>query len=173
MKKILLIWVLIAVIGRLIPHPPDVTPLMSLSVLAGMNFDKSKALIFTMIALFLSDWVLAFWQGYGVFGNWSLFTYSGFAAVIFFVPRVRGLSGSLIGVLLASLGFWLWTNFGSWLLSGLYMHSWQGLLLCYTAALPFLHNALIGDAVWMLLIYGLLHYIRVLQRSNVSSQGGI
>ena len=40
-----------------------------------------------------------------------------------------------------------------WLASGIYPKTLVGLGSCYVAALPFLHNSLIGDMVWGLVIF--------------------
>jgi hypothetical protein len=56
----------------------------------------------------------------------------------------------------ASFGFWLWTNLGVWLLSGLYPKTTAGFFECYIAALPFLRNGLLGDIVWITAILFLL-----------------
>lgn len=44
--------------------------------------------------------------------------------------------------------FWIWTNFGVWLVSGMYPHSLTGLVTCYFLALPFLKNSIIAAIVW-------------------------
>ena len=46
----------------------------------------------------------------------------------------------------ASLLFFLVSNFGVWL--SWYPQTWQGFLTCYTLALPFYRNTLIGDLVF-------------------------
>ena len=59
----------------------------------------------------------------------------------------------------ASFGFWIWTNFGVWLTSHLYPKSFAGLIACYTLALPFLRNALLGDLIWGVLIFGIFYIL--------------
>lgn len=61
----------------------------------------------------------------------------------------------------ASFAFWLWSNFGVWLMAGIYAPTWDGFIACYVAAIPFLRNAMIGDLVWT----GVLFYsFRFMQR---------
>lgn len=48
----------------------------------------------------------------------------------------------------ATLFFWVWTNAGTWWMSGLYPHDQIGLLDCYVLAWPFLENAVLGTLFW-------------------------
>ena len=52
-------------------------------------------------------------------------------------------NGTILG---SSLLFFLLTNFGVFLLG--YPHTIQGLLTCYTLALPFFVNTIIGDLLF-------------------------
>ncbi|MSP53081.1 MAG: hypothetical protein EXR81_02365 [Gammaproteobacteria bacterium] len=53
----------------------------------------------------------------------------------------------------STLAYWLWTNFGTWLMSNMYSHDAAGFLDCYLAALPFLRNALIANIIYILIFY--------------------
>ncbi len=156
---VVMFWTMIAILGRIVPHLPNATPLTSLSLLSGVLLTRPKALIVTLFSLFISDFLLASIYHYPVIGSWTLFTYSGFAFVIFLSAKLSAQSPLrfyLITIGFASFIFWLWTNFGVWLLSGMYAHSVNDLLMCYLAALPFLRNALCGDLVWMITLYCLM-----------------
>ena len=74
----IIFWTTIAILGRIIPHLPNATPLTSLSLVAGALLTRPKALFVTFLALFLSDSLLAYLYHYPILGSWSLFTYSGF-----------------------------------------------------------------------------------------------
>jgi hypothetical protein len=56
------------------------------------------------------------------------------------------------GVVSASL-FFVITNFGVWFAGRLYTRDFQGLVDCYTAALPFFRNTLLSDIVYSLLLF--------------------
>ena len=156
MKKIYCIWLCIAILGRLIPHPANMTPLTNLCLFAGNKFPRRLAILFCLIGILISECLLAWIKGYPPFGLWSLFNYSGFIVIIFAGSRLNTQPKflRLLGFVLASgFGFWLWTNFGTWLTSHIYPLTTAVLMACYTAALPFLRNALIGDLVWMAIIF--------------------
>ena len=64
------------------------------------------------------------------------------------LPRVIGSS------LLASLAFFLISNFGVWLSDHDYPINAAGLLLCYEMAIPFFKNTLMGDLVYSAVLFG-------------------
>lgn len=151
-------WISIGVLSRVLPHVANVTALTSLSLLAGAQFSKRRAIGLVLITLILSDLILAYQFAYPCFGTWSLFTYSGFLAITLLGHRFESAKGlHWFGILIsASLGYWLWTNLGVWLCDNLYAKTISGLLACYFAALPFLRNSCIGDIVWMMGLLGAL-----------------
>ncbi len=160
------LWIVFGILGRLIPHPPNMTPMTSIALFGGGQLNRKQAFGFTFLALVISDVLLALAKGYPVFGLWSLFTYSGFAMIILAGSLLRGspTAGRTLGLLLgSSTGFWLWTNFGIWVAGGhTYGGGFQGLVNCYVAAIPFLGNALVGDLAWGLVLFVSFHYLRKL-----------
>lgn len=155
-NQIGVVLVVVGVLGRLVPHIPNVTPLISLSLFAGANLSRRAAVLSLFGTLFVSDLGLALLLGYPVFGYWTLFTYTGFMAIVL-VGASLHCSWKILPVYILSLsfGFWIWTNFGVWLTSSLYAKTLTGLGSCYVAALPFLRNSLIGDLIWGLVVFGL------------------
>jgi hypothetical protein len=146
-------WLVLGVVARLVPHPANVSPLTSISLFGGSELPRKLAFLVTFAALVASDIALAFLWGHEVFGPWTFFTYTGFAAIILAGGLLRNRPGFVhtLGLLLASsFGFWLWTNFGIWATGqySLYPRTFEGLVACYVAALPFLRNALLGDLAW-------------------------
>ena len=149
-------FIFFAIIGRLIPHPPNVTPLVSLSLFIGSRLNRWQAFIILLVSLCLSDVALHFLLHYPIFGGWTIFSYSGFAIIALMGSRIGTNSSKsklLFYLLASSLGFWLWTNFGVWLQNILYPRTLTGLIECYTVALPFLRNSLCGDLIWMVIIF--------------------
>ena len=148
----ILVWIAVAVLGRLIIHVPDVTPLSALALLAPTVFSKRFSLCMTLATLVLSDVALHFLLHESVFGNWTFFTYSGWIFVTllgFLFARNPTFSRGFLFAGVSTIGFWIWTNAGSFLVMHLYPHTMNGLLNCYLAALPFLKNSLMGAMVWM------------------------
>lgn len=152
--------VIVGVLGRLIPHIPNITPLTSLGLFAGVNLSCRAAILSLLVTLFVSDIALALLLGYPVFGYWTLFTYTGFMMIVIFGSRLQCSWKILpVYILISSFGFWSWTNFGVWLTSGLYPKTLASLCACYVVALPFLRNSLIGDMIWGIAIFSFFNFV--------------
>ena len=148
---------IIGIVGRLIPHVPNTTPITSLSLVIGISLSHRMALLHLFAILFISDVGLSLLYGYPVFSYWTLFTYTGFMTITLASSRLINTRASFpIYIIIATLYFWIWTNFGVWLTSGIYCKNLTGIMFCYISALPFLSNSLIGDMIWGLVIFGLI-----------------
>jgi len=165
-----LIWILIGVVGRLIIHIPDVTPLTSLCLLSPTVFSKRQSFFIVFLLLVLSDVCLHFLFHYPVFGSWTVFTYSGWMGVtllgLLFSKKPTWLRAFSFTIT-ASLIFWIWTNFGTWCATHLYSHNMQGLLDCYIAAIPFLKNSILGSLVWTGVLFFFCNYRGVFRPSQL------
>jgi len=151
---IIILWCSIAIVGRIIPQLPNINPLTALAILSGYVFEKKWAVIITLFTLTIADIFLGLLTVYPIFGDWSLFTYSGFIAIAYFSTRLsftQKKSTLWEYVLLSTLGYWLWTDFGTWIMTDMYTHDARGFLECYIMALPYLRNALIGNVLYVLI----------------------
>ncbi|HEV2614603.1 MAG TPA: DUF6580 family putative transport protein [Gammaproteobacteria bacterium] len=132
------IFILLMIASRVIPHLPNLTPTIVLSLLLGNLFNKKSAVMFFVISQAISDILLSFLYHYPLWGSWSFFVYSGLILSIVF------LRFNLSQALLATILFWVWTNLGVFLFSGLYLYDGEGFLRCYSLALPFLGYSFLG-----------------------------
>ena len=158
----LVLFCFVAIFSRTIPHPDNVTPFLALIIIGNQHQPQRMTLFFSLVALFLSDCLLALWQPHSLFGSWAFFTYSGWFIIAWLTQTLTvNKSFPLTWVGIASISFWLWTNFGTWLFGTLYTKTFTGLIACYTLALPFLERSLIGDLLWFtVLSAALLGYQR-------------
>ncbi len=143
--------IVVGVLSRLIPHPPNVTAVVGASLLASWGIRNLWVAALVPVAIMaLGDLVLG-WHGS------ALFTYAGMLAATF-VGRglIRELSVVRVGTaaLLASAAFFLISNFGVWA-GGYYGYSVEGLVTCYLEAIPFWGNSLIGDLGSTAVLFGL------------------
>ncbi len=60
--------------------------------------------------------------------------------------RIIGLT--CLGII-SSVFFFLYTNFGWWMMTNMYPHTWDGLIRCYVMGLPFFKNNLIGNLIFV------------------------
>jgi hypothetical protein len=133
---------LLMTLSRVIPHPPDLTPTIVLAVLLGNMTDKKFAVIIFLLSQVVSDVFLGVLYHYPVWGSWDLFVYSGLILSILYCRF------NLFHTLSATVLFWIWTNLGVFLFSGLYLHDGEGFIQCYNLALPFLGVSFLGTVFY-------------------------
>lgn len=73
---------------------------------------------------------------------------------------VIGLTG--VGII-SSLFFFLYTNFGWWVMSNMYPRTLDGLIQCYIMGLPFFKNNLIGNLIFVPMASGVVVLINDLR----------
>lgn len=161
----IVVLLLVAAASRLLPHPPNFTPLGAMALLGSVTLGSmALAVLLPLLALYISDLVLnnVVYAAYQESFTWgiSVSTYLGFLAVValgWLLLRGRGLkAGRIFGVtLLGSLAFYLITNFFSWWIDpfGMYADGPAGLLASYVAAIPFFFNSLAGDLFFSGLLF--------------------
>jgi hypothetical protein len=134
-QKIVLLIIIFGVICRLIPHPPNFSPITAIALFGGLNFsDKRIAFSIPLIVLFLSDLIL----GISVI---NLFVYIGFLTIVFLGTKIKSIKFG--NIILSSFIFFLISNFGVWIIG--YPKNIEGLILCYTMAIPFFGYSIAGD----------------------------
>src|SRR5262245_1545123 len=140
------------VIARLAPHAPNFTPVAASALFAGAVLrSRTLALAVPLAAMVISDLVLG-WHDWRVMG--VVYASLALPALLGMWGRAQAAIVLLPLALSSSLLFFATTNFAVWAFSGMYAHDLHGLMHCYIAALPFLHNALLGDMFWTTLLFG-------------------
>jgi len=148
------LWIAMVVLGacaRLLPHPWNFTPIIAIGLFSGYQARQaSTGLLATLSALALSDAVLGFYSGF-----WYVYAAALVAVLFGSVARGRGGVGTIAAAALgSSLSFFLITNFMVWATGRLYPTTLSGLAACFTAAIPFYQNQLLGDAFYTAAIFG-------------------
>ena len=152
--------ILAAAASRLIPHPPNFAPIGAMALFGGACFaHRRAAFVVPLAAMFLSDLAIGLLSGNLSLGLHRLIpvVYGSFALIVClgFWLRSRRTVLPIAGATLAgSVLFFVLTNFGVWALGSLYPNTWEGLVACYVAAIPFFHNTLLGDAVYSTALFG-------------------
>jgi hypothetical protein len=152
------VFVLSAALARLLPHPPNVTPIAAMALFGGAYLRNSKlAFLLPLTAMLLSDLGLFALGQVPLPGAQSLWVYGSFALTVCIGILLRQNRRALpiAGATLASaVVFYLVANFGVWATGALYPRTAAGLVACYTAAIPFFRNMLLGDACYAALLFG-------------------
>src|SRR6266571_9271724 len=148
----------LAALSRLLPHPPNVTPIAAMALFAGAHLRNWRiAFLLPMAAMFLSDLALGF-TVYGVVLLKSqpvvylcMMVTVGIGRLI---ENKRSVAQVLAATLISAVIFYIATNFAVWAWGALYPRSGSGLIACYTAAIPFFRNSLIGDIAFVAVLFG-------------------
>ena len=136
---------------RLVPHPPNFSPIDAMALFSGAYVGR-RALAFAapLLALLLSDLVLGFYAGMN-------FVYASVALIVligWWLSERRTVLRVVTAAVAGSVAFFVITNFGMWLFSGFYPLTAAGLEACYVAAIPFFQNTVAGDLFYTALLFG-------------------
>lgn len=164
---IVALMIVLAALSRLLPHPPNFTPIGGIALFGAAYFSrKYLAFLIPIAALWISDLLLnnvilprQFPEYYDGTFAWGIspWIYGSFALIVLLgfgllkqikIPRLIG------GSVLASILFFLITNFGVWASGTAYPMTFDGLMACYTAAIPFFWNTLAGDLFYVGVLFG-------------------
>ena len=129
-------------LSRVIPHPPNFTPILASAIMAPLLIkDRFFGIAIPIFGMFVADIVIGFHP---------------YQLVIYFTIATIGLVSTMkvnyvkLGLLAigSSVWFFLTTNFAVWLAWDFYPKSFEGLITCYTLALPFFTNTLISTVLF-------------------------
>ncbi len=130
--------------SRFIPHPPNFTSLIALSLYVPLFLGK-RFIPALLICFIITDIFIGF-HTIVVF-TWGSIIIISLTSYLF----QKNIYMRIIGAVCGSLVFYIISNFGVWSL-GSYGYSFDGLLICYIAAIPFYSNTLISTILYSVLI---------------------
>ena len=137
--------ILILAFARLVPHPPNFTPIVAIAIMSSYFF-RNMYLSFAVIiiSMLLADVFIGFY-------NNMFFVYLSLLLITFIFFRISTkikLKNLFIFGFFGSVIFFLISNFGVWILSGMYEKNLNGLAYCYFLALPFFVNTILSTIIF-------------------------
>lgn len=166
-SSVLVLLVLLVSVLRLLPHAPNAAPLTAFALLGGMYLSRRTALAVPLAASLLTDLVLGLHSTMvWVYGSYVLIALLGMLVPARRWPYLVAASFT------ASWTFFLVTNFGVWLTSGMYALTRAGLWQCFVAAIPFFRNALAADIFYVLTLQVIFNHFST-QKRAVSARAGV
>ena len=157
--------IVLGVAGRLLPHPPNFTPMAAIALFAGFIFLKRYiAVIAVVVTMLLTDYFAFGFLSAEWFASKSMWVV--YLALLFpivfknFLQKKLGLFRVAGAALASSTVFFIATNFAVWAFSPMYEKTLEGLVLCYTMAIPFFQNTVAGDLIWSGVIFGTYFLLR-------------
>ncbi|MBS0193002.1 MAG: hypothetical protein JSR34_02020 [Proteobacteria bacterium] len=156
--------ILLAALSRLLPHPPNFSPIEAVALFGGAYFvNRAWAVVVPLLAMLLSDVLLGFANG-GIYMSYFLDAH--FAAIyasivlctlLGFALRGRANGPRVLGTSLAgSVLFFALTNFATWLTADPRMGDAcsRGLAACYVDGLPFFQWTALGTLFYAGVLFG-------------------
>jgi hypothetical protein len=141
---IALVLMVLGVVLRLLPHPPNFAPVTAIAIFGGAVLPRRLAIWTPLILMMVSDAIIGFHNL--IVLTWGCYALTALASSQW-LRDLRLIRGVVL-TLSSSVFFFVVTNFGVWITSGMYAHSWAGLANCYVLALPFFRNSLLSDVFY-------------------------
>ena len=138
-------------ISRFVPHPPNFTSLIAISFYVPFFFGV-KFIPIVLLCFFITDLFIGFHNI--TFFTWGSVLVIGMLSKIFFKTMISRVFGANTG----ALAFFILTNFGVWLF-GNYGYTFDGLMACYVAALPFFTNTIVSTLLFSIIIEGIYGFL--------------
>lgn len=162
--------IIFAALTRLLPHAYNFTPIGAIALFGAAYFTRKKwALIVPLIAIWISDLLLnnityaEYYDGFTWFTGGFLYLYGSIAMIVilgYYLLKKVTFGRVLGGALGASVIFFIISNFGVWISGSMYPMSFEGLMACYTAAIPFFHYTIAGNVVYSAVLFGAYEWIK-------------
>ena len=135
--------IILAVLSRLVPHPPNFAPITGISLFSSKKINNKLFGVFLpIIPLFISDLFIGI-------SFINIFVYLSFIIIHFLgsiSPKI-----DVKTVFLSSVIFFILTNLGVWYLG--YPKNIEGLITCFTLAVPFFVNTILGDLFYSFILF--------------------
>jgi hypothetical protein len=155
--------IVLAALTRLLPHPPNFAPITAMAIFGAIRYSNCWLAAFApLLALLISDLVREVLYRNGLAQQWGIYrgmwvVYGTTALIVLMGRLAHGTRSPFIiaGTTLAgSCVFFVVTNFAVWAGGTLYPLTLEGLGACYTAAIPFFRNAVLGDLTFATILFG-------------------
>ena len=144
-------------LSRLIPHPPNFTPILGMAVFSGAIINRRLiAYLIPLVAMLISDLYLGFHSGMPII----YFSLALCVLIGTFIEARVTILNFVLGISVGVIVFYLITNFAVWYGSGMYDYTFSGLITCYVMALPFLQNTIVSSMIYGIgsfLIYNVIN----------------
>ena len=160
---------------------PNFAPVAAVALFAGYYFRSMLVAASVPLAVMaISDGFLGGYDAYMMMLVYGMLAFP----VLLRTPIRRlfhferpGWSGTIVPLtglvgcsLLASVLFFLVTNFGVWLRFGSYEPTMAGLVSCYAAAIPFFRHTIAGDLAFSVVLFGSYAAVHVLSAARIPAE---
>jgi len=156
----LLFFGVILALSRIIPHPPNFTPILASAIMAPMLIkDRLFGIAVPIVAMFISDLIIGFY-------SYQFVIYTSILAIGLVAPMRKNYLSLGIMAVGGSVWFFITTNFAEWMIWDYYPKTIEGLITCYTLAIPFFKNTLISTCLFTGLLTLSVKYLEVVNKKT-------
>ena len=135
--------IILAILSRLVPHPPNFAPITGIALFSSKKLNNKLFSVFLpIIPLFISDLFIGI-------SFINIFVYLSFI-IIYFLGTISPKVDIKV-VFSSSVIFFILTNLGVWYLG--YPKNIEGLITCFTLAIPFFINTILGDLFYSFILF--------------------
>ena len=168
---IISIIILLAAFTRIMPHPPNFSPMAASGLFGAAHFAKKwQAFLIPLIWIWISDLVINnivysshssnfVWFYGGFYWQYISYVFIIFAGLFIFNKGIS-VTNTLGGMVSSSGIFFLFSNLGVWAGGAMYTKNISGLITCYAAGIPFIHNTIISDALFTTVLFGTYYLLQ-------------
>lgn len=154
--------IVLAALSRLLPHPPNFSPVEAMALFGGAYFaNRAWAIVVPLIAMVLSDIGLGLMFGGSYMSYvaslsfWSVYVCIALSTVLGFGLRGKVNGANVLGYsLVGSVLFFVVTNFTTWFGSTMYPQTGSGLVAAYVAGIPFFKWTVLGTLFYSAVMFG-------------------
>ena len=149
---------IVLALSRIIPHPPNFTPILAAAIMAPMLIkDRWYGMAIPVLAMFMSDVIIGFHP-------YQFVVYFSLLVIGLVSPMRKNFPMLAIIAVGSSVWFFMTTNLAVWFVWDYYPKTIEGLIACYTLALPFFKNTLISTLLFTFLIAISAKYIEFVNK---------
>ena len=143
--------IVILAFARLIPHPPNFTPIIAVAIISGYFFKNfNLSVLILLAAMLISDLFIGFYEN-------IIYVYASLLLITFIFHKISnkinfknlficGFAGSLIFFVVSNFGVWVLGSPGVYDIA--YEKSLSGLIECYILAIPFFGNTFMSTLIF-------------------------
>ena len=156
----LLFFGIILAFSRIIPHPSNFTPILASAIMAPMLVkDRWFGIAIPIVAMFISDVIIGFHP-------YQFAVYATILTIALVSPMRKNYKMLGIMAVCGSVWFFVTTNFAVWIIWDYYPKTFDGLITCYTLAIPFFKNTIISTCLFTGLLTISIKYLEILNKKT-------
>ena len=142
------------VLSRIIPHPPNFTPLLAgIIFLPFIQKDIKFSILVPMTSMLVSDFII----GMHALMLWTYASILLLSVLSFYFSRDNALRVGTLAMI-SPMIFYVISNFGVWMNSSFYTRDLNGLFECYLNAIPFYANSAVACMLFSSAFFMIVKY---------------